>query len=371
MSRTSPPPAAPTAAQGAPAAVPPGQRPPSLGSSSGKLPRWAPGAAVGLAVLLAVALTATGTSPVLAAVVGAAVATLLLVGVSRAVEGSRRATDRLVTCLVTIAFAGALAPLVSLLWTVVDRGLRRLDGEFLTFSMLGVVGEGGGAYHAMMGTLIITLIATLISVPIGVMTAIYLVEYGGGKLARWITFLVDVMTGIPSIVAGLFAIAFFTLVLDEPGVRMGVIGSVALSVLMIPIVVRSVEEMLKIVPAELREASYALGVPKWLTIVKVVLPTAASGIASGITIAIARVIGETAPLLVTVGITTGLNLNPLDGRMATLPVYAYYQFTQPGVPAEAAIDRAWTAALLLIIIVMLLNVVARVVARALAPKGAR
>jgi phosphate transport system permease protein len=129
--------------------------------------------------------------------------------------------------------------------------------------------------------------------------------------------------------------------------------------------------MLKIVPAELREASYALGVPKWLTIVKVVLPTAASGIASGITIAIARVIGETAPLLVTVGITTGLNLNPLDGRMATLPVYAYYQFTQPGVPAEAAIDRAWTAALLLIIIVMLLNVVARVVARALAPKGAR
>ncbi|ROP42826.1 phosphate ABC transporter permease PstA [Pseudokineococcus lusitanus] len=369
MSRTSPPPAAPSA-PGVPGTTPPGPRPTSLGSGSGRLPRWAPAGAVGLAVLLAVALAVTGTSAILAAVVGAAVATLLLVGASRAVEGPRRATDRFVTCLVTIAFAVALAPLLSLLFTVISRGARRLDGEFLTFSMLGVVGEGGGAYHAMMGTLIITLIATLISVPIGVMTAIYLVEYGGGKLARWITFLVDVMTGIPSIVAGLFAIALFTLFFG-PGVRMGVIGSVALSVLMIPIVVRSVEEMLKIVPAELREAAYALGVPKWLTIVKVVLPTAVSGIASGITIAIARVIGETAPLLVTVGITTGLNLNPFDGRMATLPVYAYYQFTQPGVPAEAAIDRAWTAALLLIIIVMLLNVVARVVARALAPKGAR
>ena len=181
-------------------------------------------------------------------------------------------------------------------------------------------------------------------------------EYGRGRLARAITFFVDVMTGIPSIVAGLFAFALFALFFG-PGVRMGFMGSVALSVLMIPVVVRSTEEMLKIVPNELREAAYALGVPKWRTIIKVVLPTSIAGIASGITLAIARVIGETAPLLIAVGITTGVNLNPFDGRMATLPVFSYYSYVAPGVPREPFIDRAWTAALVLIILVMVLNLV--------------
>ena len=183
------------------------------------------------------------------------------------------------------------------------------------------MGEGGGAYHAIVGTLIITGLAALISVPIGLMTAIYLVEYGTGKLKRAITFLVDVMTGIPSIVAGLFAYALFA-VFFGPGVRLGIGGAVALSVLMIPVVVRSSEEILKLVPNELREASLALGVPRWRTIVKVVLPTAAAGLGTGVTLAIARVIGETAPLLVIVGITNGTNFNPFDGRMATLPVFA-------------------------------------------------
>ena len=235
--------------------------------------------------------------------------------------------------------------------------------------MCGVVGAGGGARHAILGTLIITGLATLISVPIGLLTSIYLVEYGRGRLARTVTFLVDVMTGIPSIVAGLFAYALFQLIVG-PGVRFGIGGAVALSVLMIPVVVRSCEEMLKLVPAELREAAYALGVPKWRTIVKVVLPSAAAGIATGITIAIARVIGETAPLLLIVGTTTNLNLNPFAERMATLPVYTYYQFTQPGARGFG-IDRAWTAALVLMIIVILLNVVARLVAKVFAPKGTR
>ena len=195
-------------------------------------------------------------------------------------------------------------------------------------------------------------------------------EYGRGKLARAITFFVDVMTGIPSIVAGLFAFALFALFFG-PGIRMGFMGSVALSVLMIPVVVRSTEEMLKIVPNELREAAYALGVPKWRTIVKVVLPTSIAGIASGITLAIARVIGETAPLLIAVGITTGMNFNPFDGRMATLPVFAYYSYVAPGVPREPFIDRAWTAALVLIIIVMALNLSARLIARLFAPKTGR
>jgi phosphate transport system permease protein len=221
-----------------------------------------------------------------------------------------------------------------------------------------------------MGTLVITAVTTVISVPIGLMTAVYLVEYGSGRLKKAITFLVDVMTGIPSIVAGLFAYALFAIFFG-PGVRLGIAGAVALSVLMIPVVVRSAEEVLKLVPNELREAAYALGVPKWRTIVKVVLPTAIAGLATGVTLAIARVIGETAPLLVTVGIANATNFDPFDGRMATLPVYAYYQLTQPGVPPEFAIDRAWTAALVLIMIVMGLNVVARLISRFFAPTTGR
>jgi phosphate transport system permease protein len=335
---------------------------------SRRLPRWAPWATFAAAALVAVPLS--GLTVALAVVYTAALGTAALYVLSRRFEGARRATDRLVTCVVVSAFALAMVPLVSLVIEVISRGLERLDAEFFTWSMAGVVGEGGGVFHAIRGTLIITGLTTLISVPIGLMTAIYLVEYGAGRLKRWITFLVDVMTGIPSIVAGLFAYALFA-VFFGPGIRLGVMGAVALSVLMIPVVVRSAEEVLKLVPNELREASYALGVPKWRTIIKVVLPTAVAGLATGVTLAIARVIGETAPLLVTVGIVNSTNLNPFDGRMATLPVFAYYQLTQPGVPPEYAIDRAWTAALLLIILVMSLNVVARLISRFFAPTTGR
>ena len=176
------------------------------------------------------------------------------------------------------------------------------------------------------------------------------------------------MTGIPSIVAGLFAFALFALFFG-PSIRLGFAGAVALSVLMIPVVVRSTEEMLKIVPNELREAALALGTPKWRTIVKVVIPTSIAGIASGHHASpIARVIGETAPLLIIAGLTTGLNLNPFSGRMTTLPVFAFNSYAAPGVPREPFIDRAWTAALVLIIIVLVLNLVARLVARVFAPK---
>jgi phosphate transport system permease protein len=140
---------------------------------------------------------------------------------------------------------------------------------------------------------------------------------------------------------------------------------------MVPVVVRSVEEMLKLVPAELREASYALGVPKWRTILKVVLPAAAAGIGTGITLAVARVIGETAPLLLIVGTTSSINMNPFDGRMATLPVFTFYSFFQPGATPQPSIDRAWTAALVLMLIVLALNLVARLLAKRFAPKGGR
>lgn len=285
-----------------------------------------------------------------------------LTAAATAATKRRKLTDRFVTVLVTAAFLIALIPLISLAITVVSNGIARFDPEFFSSSMRNVTGEGGGALHAMIGTLLITLAATVISVPLGLMTSIYLVEYGRGRLAKTITFLVDVMTGIPSIVAGLFAYAAFVLIFG-PGVRMGIIGAVSLSVLMIPVVVRSSEEMLRLVPGELREASYALGVPKWRTILKVVLPTSMAGIMTGVMLAIARVIGETAPLLITAGFTASMNYNLFSDRMQSLPVYVYTQFANQGNPASAFIERAWAAALLLILIVMALNLFARLIAR--------
>jgi len=345
--------------------------PAGLSQARTPLPTWLPWALAAGAVVLALVLrTVLGSGPVLTAVLAALIFGVLVNVVSRRAEGSRRATDRTVTAVVSAMFVAAMVPLVSLLQTVLSRGVGRFDGEFFSSSMRNVIGEGGGALHAIAGTVIITGLAALISVPIGVLTAIYLVEYGRGRLARSITFLVDVMTGIPSIVAGLFAYALFV-VFFGPGVRFGIGGAVALSVLMVPVVVRSVEEMLKLVPAELREASYALGVPKWRTILKVVLPAAAAGIATGITLAVARVIGETAPLLLVVGTTTSLNLNPFEGRMATLPVFAFFSYRVPGANPEPSLDRAWTAALVLMILVLGLNLVARIIAKRFAPKGGR
>ena len=288
------------------------------------------------------------------------------------VEGVRRAKDRLVTALVTIAFVVALIPLVSLVGTTLINGLPAfLTPSFFTESQRNVVGAGGGALHAIVGTLFVTGLATLISVPIGLLTAIYLTEYGRGRLARGITFFVDVMTGIPSIVAGLFAYALFSLLFNDPGIRFGFGGSVALSVLMIPVVVRSSEEMLKLVPNELREAAFALGVPKWLTVLKVVLPTSIAGIITGVMISIARVIGETAPLLIIAGFTASMNYDLFSERMMTLPVYVYTQYANQGADAQAYIDRAWAGALTLILIVALLNVAARLIAKIFAPKIAR
>jgi len=290
---------------------------------------------------------------------------------TRVVEGPRAATDTLVTALVWSSFGLAMIPLLTLAYAVVSKGSGVLSAEFFTFSMRNVIGEGGGIYHAIIGTLIITLWAALISIPVGILAAIYLVEYGGeSRLARWVTLLVDVMTGIPSIVAGLFAYALFALIFG-PGIRLGFGGSIALSILMIPIVVRSAEEMLKLVPDELREAAYALGVPKWRTVLRVVLPTALAGIVTGVMLALARVAGETAPLLIIAGDTDSVNFNAFSERMATLPVFIFYSYTQPGVPPEYGQDRAWGAALVLISIVMILNLVARWISSFFSPKTGR
>ena len=268
-----------------------------------------------------------------------------------------------------VAFLLAVVPLVSLVWTTVKRGVKVLDPYFLTHSM-GVVADsepGGGIYHAIIGSLEQVGLATLIGAPVGVLTAIYLVEYGRGGLARAVTFFVDVMTGIPSIVAGLFILSLMLMADMQP---FGFAGSLALAILMMPVVVRSTEEMLKLVPNELREASLALGVPKWRTILKVVLPTSIGGITTGIMLAIARIAGETAPVLLLVWGNSFINNNPFSGAQQALPLYIYQQYSQSS-GSTAAYDRAWAASLTLIAFVMILNLAARGIARWKAPKTGR
>ncbi|MDE0573700.1 phosphate ABC transporter permease PstA [Demequina sp. B12] len=308
------------------------------------------------------------------------------------ISRSRRVKNRVMTITMYAAFVLAVIPLVWLLATVVIKGMDRFfvsdaagadagfNLEFLNQTMRGVFGSEapyGGIAHAVTGSLMMTLAATVISVPVGLLTAIYLVEYGKGKLQKGIRFFVDVMTGIPSIVAGLFAYSLFAITVG-PGTKLGIVGAIALSVLMIPVVVRSSEEMLQLVPNELREASYALGVPKWLTVIKVVLRTSIAGITTGVTLAIARVIGETAPLLVAVGVSDSLNWNLFEGRMMSLPVYIISEYEKGLLPcdtatcvAEIAQYRAWGAALVLILIVMGLNLIARLIAKYFSPKSGR
>ncbi|QOQ39460.1 phosphate ABC transporter permease PstA [Trueperella pecoris] len=334
------------------------------------LPAWFNIAVLGGAIVLAVAAAQVVNSGVVGVVT---FLVLYLSAVSIAgfgVEGKRYGADRLMTSLITGTFIAAVIPLVSLLWTVLVQGWTRMsESGFLTATTFGqsMAGSETGAGHAVVGTLLITGMAALIAVPLGVLTAVYLVEYGSGKLKRAITLMVDIMTGIPSIVAGLFAAAMIPMInqalFGQAQFKNGFAGAIALVVLMTPIVVRNTEEMLRLVPNELREASYALGVTKAGTIIRVVLRTAVSGIISGIFIATARIIGESAPLMITAGTTDFYNYNIFSNQMYTLPVYVYNQYVS-GNSAEA-----WAGALLLILIVLVLNLLARWIAKHFAPKG--
>src|SRR3954469_12328010 len=322
-----------------------------------RLPRYALPAFAVAAVLVTLLLWATTGFAGRAGVVVFAVLLFMVVqtAVSFSVEGRRQAIDRLFTTLVGLAFVLAATPLVLIIWYTVKEGIGPLSPDFLTHSMFLINPEepGGGIYHAIVGTLIQSLLATVIAAPLGVLAAIYLVEYGGGgRFARLVSFFVDVMTGVPSIVAGLFIYAFWILALGFQ--KSGFAGSLALLILMLPVIIRSSEEMLRLVPNDLREASYALGVPKWRTIIRVVLPTALAAIVTGVVLAISRVIGETAPLLVVAGATDGVNTNLFDGRMTTLPVFIYSQYA---LSTPAGYERAWGGALVLIAIVMVLNLI--------------
>jgi phosphate transport system permease protein len=226
--------------------------------------------------------------------------------------------------------------------------------------MLGVGPRdvNGGAYHAIVGTLEQVLLASILSVPTGLLVAIYLTEFGRGPLATAVRALIDVMVGIPSIVAGLFIYAFWVLGLHRG--FSGLAAAMALALLMLPIVVRTSEEMMKLVPGALREAAYALGIPRWRTVLSIVLPTASAGITTGVMLAVARVTGETAPLLLTAFGFDAIHTDPFHGAQSSLPLFV---FLQAGSAFKPAVDRAWAGALTLIVIVLLLTVIARLLGR--------
>jgi phosphate transport system permease protein len=325
-----------------------------------KLPAWGPwGIGLGALVVCWLLFAVTPLAGIADFVVfGVAAALVAIASVSWLVEGRRRALDRLATSAAFVALVLTLLPLALVVGYTISRGLKQLSVYFLTHSMAGVgpTSPGGGIYHAIIGTLEQVLLASLIAVPLGLLVAIYITEFGKNAFGTAIRFLIDVMTGIPSIVAGLFILAFWVLALGQG--FSGFAAASALAILQLPIVVRSSEEMLRLVPGSLREASYALGVAKWKTIVRVVLPTAASGIVTGVMLSIARVIGETAPVLLVAGNNVFINNNPFSGTQTSLPLFVFL-----GARSSSTFDvnRAWAASLTLIAIVGALFVIARLI----------
>ena len=274
----------------------------------------------------------------------------------RSVSVKRRIKNHAATMFFLASFAIALVPLIWVLSVVVARGWSAVNrSDWWTHSLRGVLPQqfSGGVYHALYGTLAQAGVAAVLAVPLGLMTAVFLVEYGSGRLARVTTFMVDVLAGVPSIVAALFIFSLWIATLGFPQSAFAV--SLALVLLMLPVVVRSTEEMLRLVPDELREASYALGVAKWKTIVRIVFPIAAPGILSGVLLSVARVIGETAPVLVLVGYSRSINVDIFNGNMASLPLLIYTELTNP---EHAGYLRIWGAAMTLIILVAVINLLA-------------
>jgi phosphate transport system permease protein len=282
----------------------------------------------------------------------------------------RRAENNVATVLVTLSMVIALAPLVSVLGSVIAKGFKVIAStSWWTHSQAGMTAfvAGGGAYHAIVGTVLLGVVSAVISIPIGIMVAIYLVEYGGGTaLGRLASFMVDILSGVPSIIAALFIYALCVATLGLP--RSDFAVSLALVLLMLPVIVRATEEMLRIVPVDLREAGYALGIPKWKTIARIVIPAGLSGIITGIMLAVARVMGETAPLLILVGYSQSMNYNIFSGFMGSLPGMMYNQTSAGAGINPVPTDRLWGAALTLILVIAVINVGARVIAKIYAPK---
>ncbi len=276
----------------------------------------------------------------------------------RHVSLTRKIRNNTATGVMWASFAIALIPLGWVLILVLNKGFHAIvSSGWWSKSQKGVLPDqfAGGVYHAIYGTIVQSAVAAVIAVPLGILAAVFLVEYGRGWLAKTTTFMVDILAGVPSIVAALFVFALWIATLGFPQSAFAV--SLALVLLMLPVVVRSTEEMLKLVPDELREASYALGIPKWKTILRIVVPTALPGMISGMLLAVARVMGETAPVLVLVGYSKSINFNIFNGNMASLPLLIYQELANP---EPAGRMRVWGASLTLILLIALLYVAAAV-----------
>lgn len=273
-------------------------------------------------------------------------------------RGSAAAKDSLLQVFTIMAIVLTLIPIVSIIATVVSKGYKGLHWGLLTQDMaLASVNDpivAGGLLHALLGTIIMVGGALIISFPIGVLTALYLTEIRG-PLTRPIRFLVQAMSGVPSIVAGLFILS--SVIYPITNALSGLMGSLALTILMIPTIARTSEEMLHLIPNELREAGVALGGTQWRTVAGVVLPAARSGLVTAIILGIARIIGETAPLLLVSGGGDATNLNPTQGAMGSLPYYIWKSFLTGGTPE--AFSRAWGGMLVLLSFIFILFGLAR------------
>jgi phosphate transport system permease protein len=277
-----------------------------------------------------------------------------------ATSAARRRKDLLARGLLGLGTAIALVPLVLIVYYLLSKGLGAWSWHFFTTDPTGsFLGDAGGVKSAIIGTVVMVGIAAAIAVPVGVGVALYLTEFGGeGRLAKGVRFLIDVMTGVPSIVFGLF-IYISLVVTGIGGSFAGWKGSVALALLMLPVVARAAEVVLLLVPQSLREAALALGAPRWQVVARVVLPTALPGIITGTMLAVARAAGETAPLLFTAAVVNGTTLNP-GQRMNSLPAQI---FQDVGQAQDRLVARAWGAALALVTMILLLTLVARLVQR--------
>ncbi|MCS4489914.1 MULTISPECIES: phosphate ABC transporter permease PstA [unclassified Corynebacterium] len=278
------------------------------------------------------------------------------------IKGSRKFADKVATTVIYTSMVLALIPLMWVLFELIVRGTPSLlSTQWWTRSQMGVTlgSASGGVAHAIIGTIVQALVTAIMTVPLGIFVAIYLVEYAGNsRLGKMTTFMVDILSGVPSIIASLFIYSMWVVMFGMN--RSGFAVSLALVLLMLPIVIRNTEEMLRVVPNELREASYALGVPKWKTIVKIVLPTALSGIVTGVMLAIARVMGESAPMLILVAASRIIKYNPFGSSQSSLPLYILGEYGAGNT--GASVQNMWGAALTLVLIIATINIVARIIA---------
>jgi phosphate transport system permease protein len=279
-----------------------------------------------------------------------------------ALSPARRRKDRFARSGILAGTTLALIPLVLIVYYLLSKGLGAWSTSFFTTDPTGNTFFGGssigGIKSAILGTIEIVALASAIAIPTGIGVAIWLVEYGRSSwFAHTVRFFVDVLTGVPSIVFGLFV--YIVLIVGTGSTYAGYKGSIALSLLMLPVVIRSAEVILMLVPAALRESALALGAPRWRVIFSIVLPTALPGMVTGVLLAVARAAGETAPLLFTAAATLKTSFN-LGGFMNSLPVQIYKDVTSP---TPAVVDRAWGAALTLVVMILLLNLIARLIAR--------